>query len=268
MVTVGQEVLETGTLITDLLKTGTTIIRINCAHGNPSVWSEIIKRVKRTSQMLEKPCRILIDLAGPKPRTGKLKHRPCVMKISPKRNARGDVIFPAQVWLCHKGAHPPPSYISADAVVYVKGLKFLSKLEIGDGLEFYDARGKQRMLKIAEEYPVFGGVGYMAECFSAAYVELGTEMYIKGKKGKHDVGLLVDIPAAERFIRLRVGDLLTISRNSSKCKKKSMGAKAGAHWITCSSGYLFDSEKPGDPIAFDDGKILGTIQGTCMSERY
>lgn len=45
-----------------------------------------------------------------------------------------------------------------------------------------------------------------------------------------------------------------------------MGAKAGAHWITSSSGYLFYSAKPGEPIAFDDGKILGTIQGTCMSE--
>lgn len=85
-------------------------------------------------------------------------------------------------------------------------------LEIGDCLEFYDARGKQRMLKIADIYPVFAGVGYIAECFSSAYVELGTEMYIKGKEGKHNVGVVVDMPAAERFIKLRVGDLLTISR--------------------------------------------------------
>lgn len=56
MVTVGEEAIESDTLITNLIKMGTSIIRINCAHGNPSVWREIIRRVKRNSQMLEKPC--------------------------------------------------------------------------------------------------------------------------------------------------------------------------------------------------------------------
>lgn len=56
MATVGEEAIESDTLITNLIKMGTSIIRINCAHGNPSVWREIIRRVKRSSQMLEKPC--------------------------------------------------------------------------------------------------------------------------------------------------------------------------------------------------------------------
>jgi pyruvate kinase len=34
MVTVGQEASKSDTLITNLIKTGTSIIRINCAHGN------------------------------------------------------------------------------------------------------------------------------------------------------------------------------------------------------------------------------------------
>ncbi|KAA8533628.1 hypothetical protein F0562_030938 [Nyssa sinensis] len=113
MVTVGQEATESETLITDLLNSGASIIRINCAHGNPSVWSEIIKRVKRSSQMLEKPCRVLMDLAGPKLRTGKLKAGPCVIKISPKKDACGNVILPAQIWLSPKGAGPSTgSFIS------------------------------------------------------------------------------------------------------------------------------------------------------------
>ncbi|CAL5367526.1 unnamed protein product [Camellia sinensis] len=266
MVTVGQEVLESETLITDLVATGTTIIRINCAHGNPSVWSEIIRRVKRSSQMLEKPCRILMDLAGPKLRTGKLKAGPCAMKISPKKNARGEVIFPAQVWLCPKQAGPPPANLSPDAVISVDGQEFLSKLELGDAVKFFDARGKQRILKISQKFPVFSGVGLMAECSKTAYVQSGTELCIKGKKGKFTVGLMVDIPAVEPFVRLRVGDLLIISRDSSDDQIASTGATIGAHKITCCSGYLFDSVKPGQPIAFDDGKIWGMIQGTSISE--
>ncbi|KAJ0054677.1 hypothetical protein Pint_03389 [Pistacia integerrima] len=37
MVTIGQEATESDTLIGDALKAGASIIRINCAHGNPSV---------------------------------------------------------------------------------------------------------------------------------------------------------------------------------------------------------------------------------------
>uniref|UniRef100_A0A5B6ZTL7 pyruvate kinase n=1 Tax=Davidia involucrata TaxID=16924 RepID=A0A5B6ZTL7_DAVIN len=265
MVTVGQEATESETLINDLLKSGASIIRINCAHGNPSVWSEIIKRVKRSSRMLEKPCRVLMDLAGPKLRTGNLKAGPHMIKISPKKNASGNVIFPAQVWLSPKGAGPPPAHLSPDAVLYIDGQEFLSKLVLGNDLRFYDARGKQRLLKISEKFPVFAGVGYMAECTRTAYVQSGTELYIKGKKGKFSVGHVVDVPAVEQFSRLRVGDLLIISRDSSDEQYQSSGP-AGAHRVTCSSGYLFDSVKPGDPIAFDDGKIWGIIQGTSLSE--
>ncbi|KAK9292048.1 hypothetical protein L1049_020002 [Liquidambar formosana] len=266
MVTVGREATESETLITDLLKTGTTIIRINCAHGNPSVWSEIIRRVKRSSQMLEKPCRILMDLAGPKLRTGNLKAGPCVMKISPKKNASGSVIFPAQVWLSHKGAGPHPTHLSPDVVLSIDGQEFLSKLEIGDALRFSDARGKERMLKISKKFHVFAGTGFVAECTKTAYVQSGTKLYIKGKKNKCLVGQVVDVPAAEQFVRLRVGDLLSISRDGSAEQDESNGPSIGSHRVSCSSGYLFDSVKPGDPIAFDDGKIWGVIQGTSISE--
>lgn len=266
MVTVGQEATESETLIIDLLKAGTTIVRINCAHGNPSVWSEIIRRVKKTSQMLEKPCRILMDLAGPKLRTDNLKPGPSVIKLSPKKSATGNVMFPAQVWLSHKGAGSPPVHLSPDAVLFIDDQQFLNKLETGDALRFSDARGKRRMLKISKKFHVFSGTGFMAECSKTTYVKSGTEMYIKGKKNKFSVGKVVDVPALEQFVRLRVGDLLTISRDISTEQDESNGSSLGSHRVTCSSGYLFDSVKPGDPIAFDDGKIWGVIQGTSLSE--
>ncbi|XP_059667207.1 plastidial pyruvate kinase 4, chloroplastic-like [Cornus florida] len=266
MVTVGQEAVESETLLTDLLKSGTTIIRINCAHGNPSVWSEIIRKVRSSSQMLEKPCRILMDLAGPKLRTGNLKAGPCVKKISPKKNATGNVIFPAQIWLSPKGGGPPPAHLSPDDVLYIDGQEFLNKLELGDAVRFYDARGKQRTLKISKKFPIFAGVGYLAECSRTAYVQSGTELCIKGKKGKYSVGLLVDVPAIEQFVRVKVGDMLIITRDNSDNQDESTDTQIGAHRVTCSSGYLFDSVKPGEPIAFDDGKIWGVIQGTSISE--
>ncbi|KAL0299665.1 UNVERIFIED_CONTAM: Spermine synthase [Sesamum radiatum] len=114
MVTVGQEVVENDTHITDLVNSGATTFRINCAHGNPELWSKIIRMVKRCSQLLEKPCRILMDLAGPKLRTGRLKDGPCVVKISPKRNAFGTVVRPSKVWLTPQGTGPPPPHLAPD----------------------------------------------------------------------------------------------------------------------------------------------------------
>ncbi|XVF12639.1 hypothetical protein REPUB_Repub08aG0136300 [Reevesia pubescens] len=265
MTTVGEEALENETLIPDLIKAGTSIIRINCAHGNPEIWSEIIRRVKRSSQMLEAPCRILMDLAGPKLRTSKLKPGPCVVKISPKKNATGHVIFPAQVWLSHKVAGAPP-HLSPDAVLFIDDEEFLTKIKVGDTLRFFDARGKKRMLKISGVFHVFSGTGFIAECTRTAYVSSGTELYIKRRKGRFPIGKVVHVPARESFVRLKVGDLLIISRDDTCDQDNSYVHTGGAHRITCSSGYLFDAVKPGERIAFDDGKIWGVIKGTSISE--
>lgn len=264
MVTVGQEASESE--ISDILKAGASIIRINCAHGNPSIWSEIIRRVKTSSQMLEMPCQILMDLAGPKLRTGNLKPGPCIIKISPKKNATGNVILPSQVWLSHKDAGPPPSHLSPDAVLFIDDKNFLSELQVGHILKFSDARGKKRMLKISRQFHFFSGTGFVAECSRTAYVQSGTELHRKGKKIRFPAAQVVDVPAVEPFIRLRVGDLLTISRDSSCEQDESSEPISSAHRITCSSSCLFDSVKPGEPIAFDDGKIWGLIQGASISE--
>ncbi|KAM3682015.1 hypothetical protein ACB098_12G040200 [Castanea mollissima] len=71
-----------------------------------------------------------MDLAGPKLRPGKLKPGECVMKISPKKNATGNVIFPAQVRLYHKGAGPPPAHLTPDAVLFTDDQEFLSKINV------------------------------------------------------------------------------------------------------------------------------------------
>ncbi|RZC83071.1 hypothetical protein C5167_045853 [Papaver somniferum] len=264
MATVGNEAIECETLLGDLLSNGTTIFRINCAHGVPSVWSEIIRRIKRSSKMLEKPCRILMDLAGPKLRTDRMKEGPSVMKISPKKDATGSVILPAQVWLSYIGFGSPPTHLSPDVVLFVDNKHLLSSLEVGDVLKFCDTRGRKRSLKISKKCPVFAGVGFMAECSRTSYVESGTKLRIKKKHGCSSVGKIVNVPAVEEFVRLKIGDLLIISRDP--CLASNEGSPVGGPRVSCSSSYLYDSVKPGEPIAFDDGKIWGVIQGTSSSE--
>ncbi|MCC6412175.1 MAG: pyruvate kinase [Saprospiraceae bacterium] len=52
-----------------LLRNGMNVARINCAHDDENVWMQMVKNVKRASRETGHPCKIYVDLAGPKIRT-------------------------------------------------------------------------------------------------------------------------------------------------------------------------------------------------------
>ncbi|MCC6279073.1 MAG: pyruvate kinase [Saprospiraceae bacterium] len=69
--------------VKNLLKAGMNIARINCAHDSPNEWQRMISNVRKAVRATGRPCKIYLDLAGPKIRTellgkGKRKGR---MKI-------------------------------------------------------------------------------------------------------------------------------------------------------------------------------------------
>ncbi|MCO5608463.1 hypothetical protein L7F22_062673 [Adiantum nelumboides] len=97
MVTLSEEVIQNEDAVLELMKAGMDIARINCAHGNPEAWGSVIQTVRHCSQMLEQPCRVLMDLAGPKLRTSAFPPGPCVQKIRPHRDGLGNVTLPARV---------------------------------------------------------------------------------------------------------------------------------------------------------------------------
>ncbi|HMO32048.1 MAG TPA: pyruvate kinase [Lacibacter sp.] len=66
--------------VKNLLLSGMNVARINCAHDDESAWFRMIQQVRRASRVTGMPCKIYMDLAGPKIRTvvpggGKLKIR-------------------------------------------------------------------------------------------------------------------------------------------------------------------------------------------------
>lgn len=55
--------------VKSLVKAGMNIARINCAHDNPGQWSKMIANVRKAVRATGQPCKIYVDLAGPKIRT-------------------------------------------------------------------------------------------------------------------------------------------------------------------------------------------------------
>ena len=66
MVTLPTEAACDRELLRRLMIAGANCVRINCAHDNAKIWADMIARVRSVASELERDCRVLMDIAGPK----------------------------------------------------------------------------------------------------------------------------------------------------------------------------------------------------------
>ncbi len=59
-------------MLRELLRAGVNVCRLNCSHATPDALRSDIARIRRISAELDRPVAILLDLQGPKIRTGKV----------------------------------------------------------------------------------------------------------------------------------------------------------------------------------------------------
>ena len=146
MVTMPPEAATDYEFVRDLLLKGMNCMRINCAHDKEEIWSGMIRNLQKAREETGKSCRILMDLAGPKLRTGPIEPGLAVIKCRPKRDELGRVVTPARVWLASaEKMEAPPS--PADACLPIPAA-FLSRLRRGDTITFRDARRAHRSMKV------------------------------------------------------------------------------------------------------------------------
>jgi len=88
MVTLSARAAEDPAHVENLLLTGMNCARINCAHGDPKVWTAMVSNIRTAARAHGRTCRVLMDLAGPKIRT-----RNVVTPPDRKTVAAGDCIF-------------------------------------------------------------------------------------------------------------------------------------------------------------------------------
>ena len=70
MVTMPSEAAQSYELVKSLIEAGMDVMRVNCAHDSEHEWECMIANMRRASQESGKPCKVLMDLGGPKLRTG------------------------------------------------------------------------------------------------------------------------------------------------------------------------------------------------------
>jgi len=259
MVTMPPEAAIDFELVRDLVLSGMNCMRINCAHDDRAAWEGMIRNLRRAEKEIRKPCKIEMDIPGPKLRTGPIEPGPTVLKYRTKRDAFGRVTSPARIWLTSTGKpEPPPA--RADAVLPVPAA-WLATLKRGDRIRFTDARGAKRSLNVR----AVAGEGCWAEGRRTAYVTPRTVLRADdGAKRKAPLrqARAGPIPPLEQTLRLAPGDTLVLTRALKPGAPARFDAKgnliAPAH-IGITLPEFFECVRAGEPVWFDDGKIGGVI---------
>ena len=264
MVTMSSEAATDYELVRNLVRNGMDCMRINCAHGGPEAWLGMIRNLEKAREETGRNCRILMDVAGPKLRTGPIEPGPAVIKCRPKRDVYGRVMAPARIWLTPDDNREPPQG-PASAVLPLSG-GFLKKLRSGDKVRLRDARKAQRTLRISHVL----GKSCWAEARQTIYFMPGTELCIvrQQKSGKASVQegpktRIGKLPSLRQTLLLKEGDTLILNR-LSKPGRPAVRDKTGqiiapAH-IGVSLPQMLEHTKTGDPVWFDDGKTGGIIR--------
>ena len=237
-----------------LLKQGMDCARINCAHDDEVIWKKIIDNIRE----LESDCKIMMDLGGPKLRTGKMKPGPKVIHIKPKKNKLGQVITPAKIWIAPYGIIPPEGK-EADVIIPVNK-KWLRKTRKGSYIIFRDSREKKCKIYIDEKEDN----GRWASCSDSAFVTTGTLLNeFLEKKSSSEIHSVHELLPLEEVILLYEGNLLRLDKKpilgEPTVYDDNGNAIEIAH-ISCTLPEAFNYVKAEEQIYFNDGKIEGVIR--------
>ena len=255
MVTLPSEAAGDFGLIRQLVNSGMDIARINCAHDGPDEWKAMAGHVRRAAKAAGRVVRVLMDLGGPKLRTGPIIPGPAVLKLRPIRDDLGRVQIAARVGLRAAGT----TMSVAGAAVHIGvDADWLGRLKVGDHLDLTDIRGANRSLLVVAR----DGGGALAESFKTTYLVPETKLHCDRKGDGGHTTRISDLPCKEGKLHLERGSILRLTRNGigRACNKE---VKKGEHLIStvaCTLPEVFEQVCVGERIWFDDGRIGGMIR--------
>ena len=264
MVTMSSDAATDYELVRDLVRSGMDCMRVNCAHDTPEAWLAMIQNLEKAREETGRECRVLMDVAGPKLRTGPIEPGPAVIKCRPKRDVYGHVVALARIWLTPE-QNPEPASDPASASIPL-AVSFLRHLRPGDKLRLRDARKAQRTMVVSEVV----GRSCWAEAKQTIYFMPGLEVraFRSAKSGSHGGQLrartgIRKLPPLPQTLLLKPGDTLILSRANKlgrPARYRKSGELIAPAQIGVSLPEILDHVKPGEPVFFDDGKIGGVFR--------
>ncbi|WP_374409349.1 pyruvate kinase [Hydrogenophaga sp.] len=252
MVTLPSEAATDGALVRGLVAAGMDVARINCAHDNAAAWTAMAGQVRKAARAAQREVKILMDLGGPKIRTGPLPPGPAVVRLKPVRDALGFAVQPARLRLVPEGTPVQPD--GAQACVLVDR-EWLKRLRVGTQIELIDARGKPRRLLVVEA----GSRGALADTLQTCYLTPDVALTVKGTNGrKRHATYPAGIDPLPGALHLHRGDVLHLLGDEGAASDAP--ADEAPQQIACTLPQVLAQVRVGERVWLDDGRIGGVVR--------
>jgi pyruvate kinase len=248
MVTLPTAATDNPTLIAELVSAGMDVARINCAHDTPAVWAALASQVRAAAVAQQRPCRIAMDLAGPKLRTGPLPPLPGVVGARPDRDRYGRLQQPARILALPAGSAPPADCDPQLVLLPVVGDSW-RQLDSGDRLRSRDASGRWRELVVDSRLEH----GVLLLCRQHCRFVAGLVFRQEGGPVRLEVATLPECPGE---LLLKQGDRLRLSGEAIASIADPGQAPAR---VSCSLPEVLADLEAGQRVLFDDGKIGAVV---------
>ena len=260
MVTLPAEAATNYKLVYGLIKEGMDIARINCAHDDISNWQKMIENIRKATAELKSTCRILMDLAGHKIRTGPIMNGPQLPIIKINKDFSKDNSNAIKFKII-------PDKLSDGVYADTSNNEFLlpvpkavyTNLADSDRFSLLDARKKQRYIKISISPTSCHVTGL---CNKSIHLATGTKItwqrYLNSVYQDLHTFSFVNLNPISDKIHLHIGDDLFLHKfqttDFAEKYPDSDKLPTSVH-ISCTVPEVIDKLELGAPVWIDDGKI-------------
>jgi len=261
MVTLPTEASWDYPLVSSLLKKGMTCARINCAHDDPVIWQGMIRNVRRAETEMGRSCRILMDLAGHKIRTGPIALGPSIHHLRVQKDRTGKVVAPGYLILTSN-----TESLSVDSALFRVPIPkpLHKKLAPDTYIGFMDNRNKQRYLKVEK---ALSDTDWLVSCVKTAYLVPGctltlTTAYQADKPQSVDQFTLEGFAGDPLDIRVFKNQVLLLTPGNIDGKPAEYDEQGLIHpaQIGCTLSSLIEKLALGQPVWIDDGKLGAIVE--------
>jgi pyruvate kinase len=255
MVTLPSEAAGNAALVHALVQSGMDVARINCAHDEAGAWIAMAVHVRAAARDAGRSVRVLMDLGGPKIRTGPIAPGPCVLKLKPERDAYGVVVAPARLLLRPLGGNA-----AGDGAVHTLDVpaEWLAQLRVGERIDFVDARARRRQLKVLE----IRANGVLTQCERTAYLCAATRLLVHRHGAALHAAEVQGLPQMEGRLLLNRGQTLRLTSDGlgQAASPGAAGRPKAVATLACTLPQVLEQVRKGERIWFDDGRIGGVIR--------
>ena len=255
MVTMPTSAATDYSLVRELVAAGMDIMRINCAHDDADAWGGMVDKLRRANREFSRRCRVLMDLGGPKLRTGPLGGALRYRRLRPERDALGRTLKPLEVRLAPEG---DPALAMHPAACPVRGIP-LHTCRKGDVLSIVDTRGRARRLKVLAR----DGAGCIAETERTLRLLTGAAVTLSRGARVIAEGVVGELPEVEQPVPLACGDLLELTPSGTEggpAEPRARGRPPRPARVPLTLDAVFGCVKRGERVFLDDGKFGGIVQ--------